>query len=186
MSGAGPKSFAAKGLWSAFALLLLLSGALGTTMALSQNSDTAPAINAGASGAALVARGKYLTDAADCMPCHTGPGHAPFSGGLVLNTPFGGLASPNITPDKQTGIGNWTAKQFWAALHQGVSPGRSYVVFPNYLYPAMPFTSSSKLSYPEVMARCRWTPIGTNTSKTALTSRKHSAIAANVTPRAIS
>jgi mono/diheme cytochrome c family protein len=152
MSGAGPKSFAAKGLWSAFALLLLLSGALGTTMALSQNSDTAPAINAGASGAALVARGKYLTDAADCMPCHTGPGHAPFSGGLVLNTPFGGLASPNITPDKQTGIGNWTAKQFWAALHQGVSPGRSYVVFPNYLYPAMPFTSYSKLSYPDVMA----------------------------------
>ncbi len=116
-----------------------------------QNYPTA-SLTLPSSQAALIARGKYLTTAADCMPCHTGPGHAPFSGGLVLKTPFGGLASPNITPDKATGIGNWSNKQFYAALHDGVSPGRSYLVFPKYLYPAMPFTSYTKLSYSDVMA----------------------------------
>uniref|UniRef100_UPI003F745395 hypothetical protein n=1 Tax=Enterococcus faecium TaxID=1352 RepID=UPI003F745395 len=47
--------------------------------------------------AALVQRGAYLAKAADCMPCHTGPGGAPFAGGLALNTPFGAIYSPNIT-----------------------------------------------------------------------------------------
>jgi mono/diheme cytochrome c family protein len=149
-----PKSFSSKGLWGAVALLLLLGGSVGATVALSQSSDTAPAASQISSGdpAALIARGKYLTDAADCMPCHTGPGHAPFTGGLILNTPFGGLASPNITPDKETGIGNWSPQDFWNALHNGTRPGRSYVVFPTYLYPAMPFTSYAKLTYPDVMA----------------------------------
>jgi mono/diheme cytochrome c family protein len=150
-----PKYFTSKGLWSALALLLLLSGAVTAKIALSQTSDTAPAASnptATPDQTALIARGKYLTAAADCMPCHSGPNHAPYSGGLVLNTPFGGLASPNITPDKATGIGNWTDTEFWNALHYGTSPGRSYVVFPNYLYPAMPFTSYTKLSYADVMA----------------------------------
>jgi mono/diheme cytochrome c family protein len=133
------------------ALLLVLGGALGARVALA-DADAPAAQTAPAAGAALIARGKYLTDAADCMPCHSGPNHAQFSGGLVLNTPFGGLASPNITPDKATGIGNWTDRQFWNAIHYGVSPGRSYLVFPNYIYPAMPFTSYTKLTYPDVMA----------------------------------
>jgi mono/diheme cytochrome c family protein len=136
-------------------LLLLLGGALTANIALSQSDDSAPAASQPGSTpdqTALIARGKYLTAAADCMPCHSGPGHAPYSGGLVLNTPFGGLASPNITPDKATGIGNWTPAQFWNALHYGTAPGRSYLLFPKYLYPAMPFTSYTKLSYADVMA----------------------------------
>jgi hypothetical protein len=68
----------------------------------------------------LVARGHYLSLAADCMPCHTKPGGTPFAGGLVINTPFGGLSSPNITPDADTGIGGWTADQFFSALHDGI------------------------------------------------------------------
>ncbi len=154
MSVALPKSFSSKGLWGALALLLLLGGSVGAKVALSQSSDTAPAASQTDPGsdAALIARGKYLTLAADCMPCHTGPGHAPFTGGLILNTPFGGLASPNITPDKVTGIGNWSDQDFWNALHNGTRPGRSYVVFPTYLYPAMPFTSYAKLTHADVMA----------------------------------
>jgi len=154
MSLALPKSLSSKGLWGTLALLLLLGGSVGAKVALSQGSDTAPAASETAAGsnAALLARGKYLTLAADCMPCHTGPGHAPFSGGLILNTPFGGLASPNITPDKETGIGNWTEAQFWDALHNGTRPGRSYLIFPTYLYPAMPFTSYTKLTYDDVKA----------------------------------
>jgi mono/diheme cytochrome c family protein len=154
MSLAVPKSFASKGLWSALTLLLLLGGSVGASVALSQSSDTAPAASQTDPGSdsALLARGKYLTLAADCMPCHTGPGHAPFTGGLVVNTPFGGLTSPNITPDKATGIGNWTQQQFWDAVHNGTRPGRSYLIFPAYLYPAMPFTSYTKLTYADVMA----------------------------------
>jgi mono/diheme cytochrome c family protein len=139
----------------AAALVILLGSAVTAKLALSDENAGYPAASAAAPAsdpAALIARGKYLTDAADCMPCHSGPNHAPFSGGLVLNTPFGGLASPNITPDKETGIGNWTDKQFWNAIHYGTMPGRSYLVFPNYIYPAMPFTSYTKLSYQDVMA----------------------------------
>ena len=136
------------------ALALVFGGAVAGRVATAADHAGAPAASwqAPSDPAALIARGKYLTDAADCMPCHSGPNHAPFSGGLVINSPFGGLASPNITPDKETGIGNWTDRQFWNALHNGVSPGSSYVVFPNYLYPAMPFTSYTKLTYPDVMA----------------------------------
>jgi len=135
-------------------LALVLAVAVGTRVATADADQNYPAASqtAPTDPAALVARGKYLVDAADCMPCHSGPGHAPFSGGLVLNTPFGGLASPNITPDKATGIGSWTDAQFWNAIHYGVSPGSSYLVFPKYLYPAMPFTSYTKLSYADVMA----------------------------------
>jgi len=138
--------------WSVAALAVLLGGALTTKIALSDTAAPAAAQAAPTGQAAIIARGKYLVTAADCMPCHTGPNHAPFSGGLVLNTPFGGLASPNITPDKATGIGDWSDKDFWNAIHYGISPGSSYLVFPNYLYPAMPFTSYTKLSYSDVMA----------------------------------
>jgi mono/diheme cytochrome c family protein len=153
MSSGLPKL--SKTVLAAGAIALLLGAAATARLAFSDTGDGYPAASAAAPAsdpAALIARGKYLTDAADCMPCHSGPNHAPFSGGLVLNTPFGGLASPNITPDKDTGIGNWTDKQFWNAIHYGTMPGRSYLVFPNYIYPAMPYTSYTKLSYQDVMA----------------------------------
>jgi mono/diheme cytochrome c family protein len=142
-----------KGFWGIMALAVLLGGAVTAKVALSDTAAAPAAAVAAPTGQdAIIARGKYLVAAADCMPCHSGPNHAPYSGGLVLNTPFGGLASPNITPDKETGIGNWTDKQFWNAIHYGISPGSSYLVFPNYIYPAMPFTSYTKLSYDDVMA----------------------------------
>ncbi len=149
-----PKFLLARPLLAASALMLVLGAAALSRIALADNTKDYPAasLTLPTDQAALIARGKYLTEAADCMPCHTGPGHAPFSGGLVLNTPFGGLASPNITPDKATGIGKWTDKEFWNALHNGTGWGSTYVVFPYYLYPAMPFTSYTKLSYQDVMA----------------------------------
>ena len=139
---------------AAAALALALGGAAATRIAMADGSANYPAasLTAPTDPAALIARGKYLTTAADCAPCHTGPDHAPFSGGLVVNTPYGGLATPNITPDKDTGIGNWSDKDFYNALHYGVSPGHSYLLFPKFLYPAMPYTSYTKLSYADVMA----------------------------------
>jgi mono/diheme cytochrome c family protein len=58
---------------------------------------------------AAIERGRYLTNAADCGSCHTVSGsNEQFSGGRAIETPFGFLAAPNITPDGETGIGAWT------------------------------------------------------------------------------
>ncbi len=149
-----PKLPFSRAILAASALCLLIGGAVLNRLAFADSAANYPAasLTAPTDPAALLARGKYLVLAADCMPCHTGPNHAPFSGGLVINTPFGGLASPNITPDKATGIGNWTDAQFYRAVHDGISPGRSYLVFPKFLYPAMPYTSYTKLSRADVSA----------------------------------
>ncbi|HEY4079536.1 MAG TPA: c-type cytochrome [Burkholderiaceae bacterium] len=82
-----------------------------------------------------IARGKYLARAADCAACHTAPGGAPMAGGEPLASPYGTLVGSNITPDKEHGIGRWSADDFYAAVHDGVAPGG------HQLYPAMPYTS---------------------------------------------
>jgi mono/diheme cytochrome c family protein len=87
-----------------------------------------------------IARGEYLARAGDCMACHTARGGAPFAGGRALETPFGRVAAPNITPDRETGIGAWSADDFWGALHNGKSrDGRL-------LYPAFPYTNYTKVT----------------------------------------
>jgi mono/diheme cytochrome c family protein len=83
----------------------------------------------------LVARGKYLAEAADCAACHTAPGGAPFAGGLPMQTGFGTIYATNITPEPDDGIGRWSAEDFWRALHDGVRRDGQQ------LYPAMPYTS---------------------------------------------
>jgi mono/diheme cytochrome c family protein len=80
-----------------------------------------------------IARGKALATAGDCVACHTAPGGTPFAGGLALQTPFGAIMTPNITPDNTTGIGSWSADDFARALHAGRRPGGTY------LYPAFPY-----------------------------------------------
>jgi len=102
--------------------------------------------------AAIIERGRYLTVAGDCLPCHSVQGQPPFSGGLAVGSPVGAVYSPNITPDKTYGIGNYTDQQFWNVLHNGIAPGSSLLVFPKYLYPSMPYDAYSKLSYSDVMA----------------------------------
>ena len=64
----------------------------------------------------LVARGEYLARVGNCMACHTVQGGAPYAGGRGIDTPFGVIHSPNLTPDKATGLGNWSAAEFWRAL----------------------------------------------------------------------
>lgn len=85
----------------------------------------------------LVKRGEYLSKMGDCIACHTDvkSGTPSYAGGLPIETPFGTFYSPNITPDKETGIGNWTEKDFIRALKEGRDPkGRNYFpVFP-YIY----------------------------------------------------
>src|SRR6202044_1709899 len=91
-----------------------------------------------------IARGRYLAVLADCAACHTKPGGAPFAGGLALQTPFGTIVAPNITPDRDTGIGNWTDDEFIAALHDGRGHDGAR------LYPAMPYPAYTKMTDEDV------------------------------------
>ena len=77
------------------AIALALSTAFGPPIFAAQADDQA-----------LVAKGKYLAQAGDCIACHTNPGGALFAGGLAMATPFGTIYSSNITPDPKTGIGS--------------------------------------------------------------------------------
>jgi len=80
-----------------------------------------------------VIRGEYLARVGDCYACHTLRGGAPYAGGLEMATPFGSLYTTNITPDPDTGIGKWTADDFWAALHDGKSKDGSFL-YPDALH----------------------------------------------------
>jgi mono/diheme cytochrome c family protein len=94
-----------------------------------------------------IERGRYLTIAGDCAACHTLPGSGhDFAGGRAIETPFGRLLAPNITPDTQTGIGAWTDDEFVNALTIGT--GRNGVR----LYPAMPYTYYTKLTHDDALA----------------------------------
>ncbi|MBY0239286.1 MAG: c-type cytochrome [Burkholderiaceae bacterium] len=87
-----------------------------------------------------IERGAYLARAGDCQACHTTRGGQPYAGGRVLATPFGNVIAPNITSDRDTGIGAWSADEFWRALHNGKSrDGRL-------LYPAFPYTNYTNVS----------------------------------------
>jgi mono/diheme cytochrome c family protein len=88
----------------------------------------------------LVAKGEYLARAGDCIACHTAPGDKLFAGRRAMLTPFGTLYTSNITPDAETGIGNWTPDQFYGAMHTGRFPDGGL------LYPAMPFGSYTKVT----------------------------------------
>jgi len=94
----------------------------------------------------LVERGHYLTTAADCAACHTKPGGAPFAGGVAIQTPFGTVIGPNITPDPDAGIGAWSDDEFAAALRNGI--GRGGVR----LYPAMPYPAYTKMTRGDALA----------------------------------
>ncbi|MEQ7920652.1 cytochrome c [Xanthomonas sp. WHRI 1810A] len=104
------------------------------------------ALSVQAADPVLISKGEYLTRAADCVACHLAPGGKPFAGGLSFKLPFGTIYSPNITPDKETGIGNWTDDDFVSALQKGVGKdGKHY-------YPAFPYTSYTLMSREDILA----------------------------------
>ena len=94
----------------------------------------------------VVRRGEYLARAADCEACHTAKGGRPFAGGLGFVLPFGTLYSSNITPDKETGIGEYTDADFLNAVHKGIFRGGGR------LYPAMPYPSYTAMTDADALA----------------------------------
>ncbi len=123
------------------------SFASGSTVALEDYKAANPTgVPAELADKDLVTRGEYLSHAADCQACHTEPGGTPFAGGFAFNMPFGTIYSTNITPDKETGIGNYTDAQFLNAVHKGVRANGEN------LYPAMPYTSYTLMTDGDALA----------------------------------
>lgn len=90
--------------------------------------------------AELIAQGAYLARAGSCMACHTRQGGPAYAGGRAIDTPFGAIYTPNLTPDDATGLGRWSAAEFWRAMHNGRSrDGRL-------LYPAFPYPSYTQVT----------------------------------------
>ncbi|GAB5467781.1 MAG: hypothetical protein Kilf2KO_08110 [Rhodospirillales bacterium] len=138
--GRAKTSGASEGATRTAAAGLLASGLLVASFGLG-------AIPAGADDASdLVKQGEQLAIAGDCVSCHTAPGGKPYAGGLEINTPYGSLSTPNITPDKQTGLGDWTEAQFYTALHEGIRKDGAY------LYPVFPYPSFTKVREADVKA----------------------------------
>jgi mono/diheme cytochrome c family protein len=93
-----------------------------------------------------IARGKALTDAGDCASCHTADAAKPFAGGKRIDTPFGVIYAPNLTPDRETGLGAWSDDDFYRALRFGVArDGSRY-------YPAFPYPNFTKLTRQDIFA----------------------------------
>ena len=88
--------------------------------------------------------------AVDCAGCHTADPAKPFAGGRRIATPFGAIFAPNLTPDRQSGIGDWSDDDFYRALHDGVAPDGSRY------YPAFPYPSFTKLTRDDVLAIRAW------------------------------
>lgn len=88
--------------------------------------------------AAVIARGDYVMRTADCTACHTST-KGTFAGDYPFPTEFGKILSSNITPDRETGIGKMTERQFFDALRHGQGSK-------GFLYPAMPYTAYAKLT----------------------------------------
>lgn len=93
-----------------------------------------------------VEQGRYLAVAGDCAACHASP-KGPFAGGRAIETPFGNINAANLTPDRDTGLGRWSAEDFWHALHDGhsVTDGHLYPAFPYNYYTRVTRTDSDAL-----------------------------------------
>jgi mono/diheme cytochrome c family protein len=99
-----------------------------------------------ASAQPAMSQGEYVARASNCVACHSVEGGQAFAGGLKMATPVGAIYATNITPDKETGIGNYTLEDFDRAVRRGVAKDG------HHLYPAMPYPSYAKMSEADIAA----------------------------------
>lgn len=108
-----------------------------------------------AAAADLVKRGQYLVTVMACSDCHTPgallgkPDMKRFLGGAEVGFAMPGMgvfAPSNLTPDKDTGLGNWTSEQIAAAITKGTRPDGRVLV------PIMPWMDFASLTKSDAMA----------------------------------
>jgi mono/diheme cytochrome c family protein len=124
---------------AAGALLLLVLLALAVWQ-LNRLDQTPPPAEPVVDAAAQRERGAYLARAGNCAGCHTAAGGVPYAGGRGIETPFGTVFAPNLTPHATTGLGDWSGDDFWRALHNG--RGRDGRL----LTPAFPYPNFSRVT----------------------------------------
>ena len=95
-----------------------------------------------------ISAGKYLFQAAGGCGCHTDTKNsgAFLAGGRPIKTPFGTFYGTNITPDPETGIGNWSDEDFIRAMTQGLSPEAKHY------FPVFPYTSFQRIKRNDLLA----------------------------------
>ena len=123
--------------------IVVVTGLLCAWIGWSERENDAPVLAASSTPLSVAeqqTRGAYLARAGNCAGCHTALGGLAYAGGRELPTPFGTFVTPNITPDRDTGIGAWTTEDFWRAMHHG--KGRDGKL----LYPAFPYTEYTKIT----------------------------------------
>jgi mono/diheme cytochrome c family protein len=128
-------------------VIVVLAGA--AALAYAMRYPALPAITppeAASFDSAQVEKGHMLASIGDCGVCHTRPGGEPYAGGLPLPSPFGTIYTTNITPDPQTGIGQWSLEAFTRAMHEGVDRNGGY------LYPAFPYDHFAKVTEEDIAA----------------------------------
>lgn len=127
-------------------MLVGLTGLAATTLAVRPAIAPIPRPDPATWSAATIERGRALAGLGACAVCHTAPGGAAYAGGLKLETPFGIVTATNITPDPETGIGNWSYSAFERAMRDGLHrDGR-------HLYPAFPYPSFKHASDADLQA----------------------------------
>jgi len=96
----------------------------------------------------LIDKGRYIAQLSNCYACHTDIENEgqPLAGGRALETEFGTFYPPNITPDKETGIGSWTEQQFTEAVRSGLAPDGSHY------YPTFPYSAYKNMTDPDIKA----------------------------------
>ncbi|MEO8847231.1 MAG: cytochrome c, partial [Casimicrobiaceae bacterium] len=124
----------------------LAFGCSGARAAQGNGSSPPPVAAKRAPGNTQVERGQYLVLVGDCVSCHTAEGGKPYAGGRPLDTGFGAIYAPNITPDRETGIGNWSTDDFYRAMHRGHDDEGQP------LYPAFPYPWFTRVTRADVDA----------------------------------
>ena len=136
-----------RGAWARASALLAGTVGLGAAI-VGWRPAIAPVTRPDASvyTAATIERGRQLAAVGDCAVCHTAPGGLPNAGGRAMETPFGTVHTTNLTPDVETGIGQWSFSAFQRAMREGISrDGR-------HLYPVFPYTAFAKTSDDDLTA----------------------------------
>jgi nicotinate dehydrogenase subunit B len=126
----------------------LVAAGLGIAAATLPWRSIAPIARPDASvfSAATIERGRQLAALGDCAVCHTDINGIVNAGGRPIETPFGTIYSTNITPDVETGMGNWSYPAFERAMREGIHrDGRQ-------LYPAFPYTHFAKTTDADLQA----------------------------------
>lgn len=133
--------------WLAGAVAVLAMGLAGfAAFAWRPAIDAVPTPVASDFSPVLIEQGAKLAAAGFCASCHSVSGGQPFAGGYAMKTGFGTIYSTNISPDRETGIGDWSEAAFLRAMHDGVARDGSH------LFPAFPYDHFTRLSDADVRA----------------------------------